>query len=251
MPSPKGVVSMWQFKPIAFLTYAVVVTCLYGVAKGAFQTVRSEQSSLNYHIAGSKARTHLCGLSAEDLRRPNLISSYFPSETRYEVGTSWTCSISSHDRQDSAVQYATDSNTWRGITPLSSGRAEVEKLLGAPTKSVGKTSIYESKSEKVDVVYSKSACEATETGKWNVPRDTVVKLRIYPQEIVLIKDLHLSGTKYTRVVDAHPENWVHYINRNDGITVDALVKGGREEVMNFVYEPNSSQKSLRCDAQLF
>src|SRR5437762_14185676 len=49
------------------------------------------------------------------------------------------------------TEYATDRNTWRGITPLSSGRIEVERLLGSPTNSLRNTYMYEVKSNKVHV----------------------------------------------------------------------------------------------------
>src|SRR5262245_57910235 len=46
-------------------------------------------------------------------------------------------------------------NAWRGIIPLHSTRADVERLLGHHKWSHGATSIYESKGERVDVLYSK------------------------------------------------------------------------------------------------
>ena len=139
-------------------------------------------------------------------------------------------------------------NGWRGIMPLRSVRRDVERLLGGPTNSLGETYIYESKAERVHVLYAQAPCENTEVGKWNVPVDTVLKLTVYPQRTILVRDLHLSRASYPRTPEAHPENWVHYINDKDGVTVNAMISLGREKVMSFVYEPSKKQERLRCTA---
>jgi len=167
---------------------------------------------------------------------------------RGHSSTNWSTQKTGIESVPQLAEYATERNTWRGITPLSSGRIEVERLLGSPSNSLRNTYIYEAKFDKVHVLYSGSACEDTEVGSWNVPKDTVLKVSVYPQEIVLIKDLKLADCRFERVHDVHPEDWVHYIDRNNGITVNALSKGGREEVMSVVYEPSSNQKTLRCVA---
>jgi hypothetical protein len=59
--------------------------------------------------------------------------------------------------------------------------------------------------------------------------------------------LKFDRSKYNRFREAHPENWVHYYNIEEGITIDAEIRGGREEVMSVVYEPSSAQKHLRCE----
>lgn len=146
----------------------------------------------------------------------------------------------------SRLRYATDTNMWRGIRPLVSTRAQVERLLGAPTDSLEQTFMYENGSDKINVLYSRAVCEQTEAGRWNVPKDTVLKVKVIPQRILLIRALKFDRSKYQRIREAHPENWVHYINLDQGITIDAEIRGGREEVMSLVYEPSSRQKSIRC-----
>jgi hypothetical protein len=43
---------------------------------------------------------------------------------------------------------------WRGLVPLKSKRLDVEQLLGESIDSHGQTKIYQSKSERIDVLYS-------------------------------------------------------------------------------------------------
>ena len=146
----------------------------------------------------------------------------------------------------SQLRYATDVNVWRGIKPLTSTRADVERILGVPTDSLRQTFMYEKSTDKINVLYSGPACEQTEIGRWNVPENTVLKVKVIPQRTLLIKALKFDRSKYKRIREAHPENWVHYFNLEEGITIDVEIRGGREEVMSLVYEPSSKQKSLRC-----
>lgn len=146
----------------------------------------------------------------------------------------------------STMQYATEVNIWRGIRPLTSTRAQVEQILGPPINSRRQTLTYDNGTDKVDVVYSGSPCAQTEIGTWNVPKDTVLKIKVFPQRVLLIKTLKFDRSKYKRIREAHPENWVHYFNLDKGITIDTEIRGGREEVMSLVYEPSSKQKNLRC-----
>src|ERR1700720_1961854 len=50
------------------------------------------------------------------------------------------------------------SNAWRGLVPLRSTRADVERLLGPPMVLVAGSYSYETKEEKVRVLYSEGSC---------------------------------------------------------------------------------------------
>lgn len=67
------------------------------------------------------------------------------------------------------------STGWKGIVPLQSTRADVDRLLG---KGAGKCQcIYRKPTEIVAVDYAKAPCKGAVNG-WNVPSDTVLKVRI-------------------------------------------------------------------------
>lgn len=59
------------------------------------------------------------------------------------------------------------------------------------------------------------------------------KITISPRRKLLVNNLRLDKSKYTRVQNDHPENWVHYLNGEEGITVDAMLDDGCEEVNKF------------------
>ena len=68
----------------------------------------------------------------------------------------------------STASYA---KNWRGIVPLRSTRADVERLLGRPN---AKYERYQIENEEATVTFSKGECAEG----WKVPRDTVLSITI-------------------------------------------------------------------------
>ncbi len=142
-------------------------------------------------------------------------------------------------------------NGWRGIVPLHSTRAEVERLLGAPKESRGVASTYETKDERVNVFYSDGLCEKDRSEDWNVPRDTVVRITVHPNTKLLVNDLQIDKAKYERRRDPHLEGVVYYINTMEGVFIDARkLEGGGEDVDNISYGPAVTDNHLRCFGHL-
>jgi hypothetical protein len=136
---------------------------------------------------------------------------------------------------------------WRGIVPLHSTRAEVERLLGAPKESRGVASTYDTKNERVNVSYSDGVCKKGNSDDWNVPRDTVVSFTVHPNSKLLVDDLNLDKTKYEKQRDPHLEGIVYYINREEGVFIDVrILDGGVEDVDNITYESAATDDHLRC-----
>jgi hypothetical protein len=130
--------------------------------------------------------------------------------------------------------------------PLQSTRGEVEKLLGKSKMSHGFTYIYENGNERVDVLYSAGPCELSGVERWNVPKDVVIWMEVFPRKSVLIKDLHLDPKKYHRFQWSHPENWVDYLNMEEGVIVHSIDWGRGEELAFFEYRPTPKDVTLRC-----
>jgi len=227
---------MWKRKTRLLITCAVFGTLTVSVvAKGTLQSSCSS-SFTEHNLFGSNSIFNIVGdhESLSDVTHTNLSRTVYPEPIRRPPN------------EHSQLQYAIDTNVWRGITPLISTRAEVERVLGVPSDSLRQILMYENGTDKVDVLYAGSACEQTEVGRWNVSKDTVLRVKVLPQTTVLIKTLKLDRSKYQRIREAHPQNWVHYINQAQGIIINTEIRGGREEVVSLVYEPSSKQKALRC-----
>jgi hypothetical protein len=132
-----------------------------------------------------------------------------------------------------------DAKGWRGIVPLHSTRADVERLLGAPVQP-GQTSVYRVGDDSVQVDYAVSPCKGSLLG-WNVSPDTVLQLRFFPLKKDQFNRPDLENGKYIRAY-GHV-NGTYYINLDEGIRYEVLPEG----VINSVtYIPSSKDARLRC-----
>jgi len=141
---------------------------------------------------------------------------------------------------------ATASNVWQGIVPLRTVRANVEQLLGLPRSSHGGIYIYGTAENRVDVSYSADPCKLEDANPRGTSADVVLKVTVSPRKTLLVQNLALDKAKYRRIQDSHPDNWVHYLNAGEGITVDAILNNGCEEVISVVYQPTARDRELRC-----
>ena len=137
-------------------------------------------------------------------------------------------------------------NSWQGIVPLRSTRAEVERLLGPPKSSLGEIYRYDTSENRVNVSYTSDPCSANGTNPTGAASDVALKIAVSPKNALLVQDLHLNKDKYKRIQDDHPENWVHYLNSLDGITVDVILNNGREQVVGISYQATPRDRELRC-----
>lgn len=168
-----------------------------------------------------------------------------------EVGSQSASPVNSVQDCESTARYTliTDRNkpiiSWLGLVPLQSTRIDVEQVLGKAKWSHGSTFIYETACERVNVVYSKGACEVSEVYRYNVPADVVIKFEIAPKQKIVVSTLKLSQS-YVRQQESHPANWVQYRNREDGIRVDSLIDNNVETVRVITYEPRAREKDREC-----
>jgi hypothetical protein len=108
---------------------------------------------------------------------------------------------------------------WRGITPLKSSRADVERLLGKPNE-LGR---YEIQNERVRVSYSEGPCEGGYGGlaKTNcerlVAKDTVLKVRVTFEWPVKLSKLGIDKRRYERTPIHAYRKTATYSNFTEGI----------------------------------
>jgi hypothetical protein len=132
---------------------------------------------------------------------------------------------------------------WKGVIPLRSSKSEVEKILGKPLKEECNNCTYQTDREKVFVAYSEVPCKGLTTG-WNVPKDTVLHLAVYPQEGSPIPIPELRGEKSFYVSTGTfvlPEKGVAYTLEHPNGPVEM------REVKQVLYMPRESDNNLRCD----
>ena len=95
---------------------------------------------------------------------------------------------------------------WRGIEPLHSTRADVERLVGLKVVRCNSACIYEVGEEIVFVLYSTdSTCRNDGAPTmWRVPVDTVVEISVRFKEDKPLSELGLDLSKFEQVVDEQP-----------------------------------------------
>ena len=125
---------------------------------------------------------------------------------------------------------------WRGITPLRSTRADVERLLGPPASE----GVYVTERERVSVTYSRRPCDYG----WRVPLDTVVSFFVRPKTPPKFSDLKLDEKRYEKRRDAHAETTHYYIDPEAGINYTVESPGGLVTAVEY-YAPLRDE-ALRC-----
>lgn len=127
---------------------------------------------------------------------------------------------------------------WRGITPLRSTRADVERLLGAPEPGTG--TVYKTTDEMVKVTYASIECDYG----WRVRPNTVVSVLITPNKPPKFSELKLVEKKYQKRRDPSYQNVYYYVNEREGINYTVDESAG--VVTTIEYYPVAADKRLKC-----
>jgi len=139
-----------------------------------------------------------------------------------------------------SISFTSQAQGWRGIVPLHSTRANVEKLIGPPIQPNGIT--YDLKSERVNIVYSDGSCEKDKV-EWNVPRGTVIGITIYPQTRVMLSDLRVALDKFEKFINPNNPEFIGYNSKEEGMGFGINPNG---EVKVIEYFPTTKDSHLRC-----
>ena len=121
---------------------------------------------------------------------------------------------------------------WRGIVPLKSTRADVEKLLGKPNE-LGR---YQFKNERAYIRYS-TGCNRIDDCWCLVPKDTVTYIYVNLEVELKFTDLKIDRSEYEKTSSTHLPGIVTYANDKDGIIYTIDEKD--DEVMDITYVPTA------------
>jgi hypothetical protein len=135
---------------------------------------------------------------------------------------------------------------WRGIVPLHSTRTDVERLLGPPAEDHGLMSVYKLEREVVVVDYAAGPPCGTDGFRiWQVPRGTVLSIRVAPKAQLLFAHLCLDESKYKVTDGGHAPNYSYYTDDREGVQIEVT----HGLVMSISYFPAEKDKELRCPRQ--
>ena len=122
---------------------------------------------------------------------------------------------------------------WRGIVPLKSTRADVERLLGKPN-DLGR---YQFENERAYIDYS-STCNRINDCSCLIPKDTVIDIYVNLEIEFKFSDLRIDRTKYQKTKSAHLPGIVTYASDEEGIIY--TVDDEDDEVMDITYLPKAA-----------
>lgn len=131
---------------------------------------------------------------------------------------------------------------WRGILPLHSTRADVERLLGPPAELSNEyTSVYHLENEVVMFNYEGDrSCKSP--GGWQVPRGTVVSIIVTPKTKLRFSDLQVDESRYKKTSGGHRSEDIIYTDNERGENITVY----QGDVTNISYSPTVGDSHLHC-----
>ena len=133
---------------------------------------------------------------------------------------------------------ATFAKEWRGLVPLKSSRADVERLLGKPTAQNPDTAYYRLPSELAVIHFQMSGCDQFGFN-WNVPVNTVIGIGVIPRGVNRIEPYLTQGNF---IPDNYNDRFRHYDDETQGQSIE--VYGDIVTLLD--YYPAAVDESLRC-----
>lgn len=128
---------------------------------------------------------------------------------------------------------------WRGIMPLRSARADVERLLGPPSQSSPYGSYYTLPDELAVIHFQNSSCKDNCGFGWNVPIGTVISIGVIPkgnnrkEKFDLARDFK---------VQSYGGGFLYYTNEHDGLSLEKY----NQTLTLITYSATASEAPLRC-----
>lgn len=133
---------------------------------------------------------------------------------------------------------STQSNSWRGITPLRSTCEDVKKILQVDTCSLPKAN-YTVPGFRVTIEFGNDDCGKSPRS-WRVPKGTVLALIVSPEQTMTVSQLGLS--RFKKREGEEIVGLEQYDNDEEGISVETF----QGYVMNLFLSPRKSDESLLC-----
>lgn len=130
-----------------------------------------------------------------------------------------------------------DKRGWNGIVPLFSTRADVMRLLGTPEGDC--KCRYRTQTETVTFDYAEAPCKGP--NGWDVPRDTVLQIRITPISPKTLSELGLDETQYVRSGELDTST-IHLTDLRQGLRYSIQ----DNHVISISYLPIPEDNSHRC-----
>lgn len=129
---------------------------------------------------------------------------------------------------------------WRGIVPLKSTRADVERVFGPPKLTSYSGAYYSLPNEIVVFDYQVRPCEEDMFGfEWNVPIGTVVGIGVIPKGAPRRQEYELTSDFK---IEDRGAGFIYYSNDSAGFALDTY----KDQVTLLDYYPPLAQSDFHC-----
>lgn len=133
-------------------------------------------------------------------------------------------------------------NSWKGIVPLHSTRADVKRILGTARTDLKWSEYFDLPDALAVISYQIDPCKEGEGAfgfGWNVPKDTVTAIGVIPKGRVSLERLLVQGD-----FKPAPDNsgFVYYTDQANGVTIETY----KNAISLLAYEPGEHDKALKC-----
>ena len=129
---------------------------------------------------------------------------------------------------------------WRGIVPLRSVKADVERVLGLPSQSSPHATFYSLPDEIAVIHFQSVLCKDSCGSGWNVPLGTVTSIGVIPKGVRGRAKLDI-GVNFK--VEDGGAGVMYYTNDHDGVTLEKYE--GRNTLI--IYSPTvKDEAALQC-----
>lgn len=138
---------------------------------------------------------------------------------------------------------------WRGIQPLKTRKAQVEKILGKPEIDDNGYHGYRFDGGFIQVNYSTAPCEENQykRGKYKIQSGTVLDYIVNLHEGVKLSELKFERGSYYKETSIHGGDLVYYIRRDNSIWITAFVQNGEEYAGRISFRAgNSDSEKHKC-----
>ncbi len=135
------------------------------------------------------------------------------------------------------------SNSWKGIVPLRSTRADVEKTLGVIGTDEFRGWKYDTVDATVYVGYTSGNCE----DGWNVPKDRVFSITVYDNStrdsMISAKDMGLERERFAVLFD--DASYGKWVDAENGFYY--YFSNGGQAFVSKTYFPRRADDEQRCN----
>lgn len=139
------------------------------------------------------------------------------------------------------ISVYSQTNSWKGLTPLVSTRADVERILGKPQNP--KTHFeYEVEEGKVSFSYQEKICD----NGWNVPKDRLISIDFESKELLGFDfdELKLERNKFTYLIRGDDGRGT-FVNKQDGVEYN--FDFGDKQLASITFYAREVDDNLRCN----